>query len=193
MKPDLLFETIRCEAGVIAHLSYHQKRLTASLKCLGSKISFDLQELIHPPSEGLYRCRFVYDTNNYDIEFHPYAPRKIASLRLAFDDTIHYPLKYTHREHLNTLFEGRDGCDDVLIVKHGILTDTSIANIALLIDNRWLTPQTPLLQGTTRARLLDEGILFPAILTPHHIQDADKIAIMNAMMGFVEIENGIIT
>ncbi|MFA6188928.1 MAG: aminotransferase class IV [Sulfuricurvum sp.] len=175
------------------HLSYHQKRLMASLQCLGSKASFNLHELINPPSNGLYRCRFVYDAKNYDIEFHPYAPRKIASLRLVFDDTLHYPLKYTHRAHLNSLLERRNGCDDVLIVKNGLLTDTSIANIALLIDNQWLTPQTPLLQGTTRARLLDEGVLSPAILTPHHIQDANKIAIMNAMMGFVEIENGIIT
>lgn len=193
MKPNLLFETIRCEDGVIAHLSYHQKRLSASLQCLGSNTFFDLQELISPPQNGLYRCRFLYDATSYDIEFHPYTPRTISSLRLVVANTIHYPLKYLHRDNLNLLFDKRLECDDVLIVKDGILRDTTIANIALFIDGQWLTPQTPLLHGTTRARMLDEGVLLPAVLTPDDIPKAQKIAIMNAMVGFVEIENGIIT
>lgn len=193
MKPDLLFETIRCEDGVVSHLSYHQQRLTSSLQCLGSSAHFDLSRLIDPPSSGLYRCRFVYDATDFHIEYHPYTPRLITSLRLVLDDTIHYPLKYTHRDHLNTLFESRGSCDDVLIVKEGTLRDTTIANIALMIDGQWLTPQVPLLRGTTRSRLLDEGFLLPEVLTPDDLHKAQKIAIMNAMVGFVEIENGIIT
>lgn len=193
MKPDLLFETIRCENGLAAHLNYHQKRLNSSLQCLGSKTHFDLDKLIIPPSNGLYRCRFIYDADSYRIEYHTYALRTISSLRLIIDDTLHYPLKYTHRNELNALFERRDNCDDVLIVKNGILKDTTIANIALYIEGQWLTPRQPLLYGTTRERLLDEGFLVSAVLTPDDIPKAQKIAIMNAMVGFVEIENGIIT
>jgi branched-subunit amino acid aminotransferase/4-amino-4-deoxychorismate lyase len=48
------------------------------------------------------------------------------------------------------------------------------------------------LYGTTRARLIDEGLLFPAVLTVKDIPYAQKVAVMNAMVGFVEIENGII-
>lgn len=154
---------------------------------------FDLQALITPPRIGVYRCRFIYDADSYRIEFHPYIPRKIASLRLVYEDTIHYPLKYIHRDGLNILFDKRQECDDVLIVKEGILKDTTIANIALHIEGQWLTPQAPLLYGTARARLIDEGLLIPAVLTPDDIPNARKIAIMNAMVGFVEIENGIIT
>jgi len=168
-------------------------RLTSSLQCLGSKTHFDLEKLIVPPSNGLYRCRFLYDATDYRIEFHPYTPRPMASLRLVFDDTVHYPLKYTNRDQFNSLFARREACDDVLIVKEGILRDTTIANIALFIEGQWLTPQQPLLRGTTRERLLDEGFLLPAVLTPNDIPKAQKIAIMNAMVGFVEIENGIIT
>jgi 4-amino-4-deoxychorismate lyase len=192
LKPNLLFETIRCEDGIAAHLDYHQKRLSASLQCLGSNAQFNLQELIIPPSNSIYRCRFVYDADSYRIEFHPYSPKEIVSLRLAEHDTIHYPLKYSHRDELNALYELRGTCDDVLIVKGGILKDTTIANIALFIDGQWLTPQMPLLYGTTRARLIDEGLLVPAVLTPDDVVHAHKVAIMNAMVGFVEIENGII-
>lgn len=163
------------------------------MQCLGSNTRFDLQELISPPPSGVYRCRFLYNATDCDIEFHPYTPRNISSLRLVVDDAIHYPLKYLHRDSLNLLFDRRQECDDVLIVKDGILRDTTIANIALFIDGQWLTPQTPLLHGTTRARMLDEGVLSPAVLTPDDIPKAQKIAIMNAMVGFVEIENGIIT
>jgi len=193
LKADLLFETIRCEDGIIQHLPYHQKRLDSSLRCLGCENTFHLKDLITPPSKGVYRCRFLYDTTDYRIEFHPYTPRPISSLRLVFDDTIHYPLKYTHRDHLNQLFERKEQCDDVLIVKDGLIKETTIANIALLVDDQWLTPQTPLLYGTTRARLLDEGFLLPALLSPNIIDKAQKVAIMNAMVGFVEVENGIIT
>jgi len=193
LKPDLLFETIRCEDGVARHLDYHQKRLNTSLQCLGSTTSFDLHTLITAPETGVYRCRFIYDAYAYRTEFHPYTPRKISSLRLITDNTVHYPLKYTHRDELNSLFECRETSDDVLIVKKGILKDTTIANVALFIDGQWLTPQTPLLYGTTRARLIDDGFLIPAVLTPDDIPNAQKIAVMNAMVGFVEIENGIIT
>lgn len=162
------------------------------MQCLGFKIPFDLQALITPPEVGVYRCRFIYDADSYRIEFHPYTSRKISSLHLISENTVHYPLKYTYRNELDSLFERRDACDDVLIVKDGILKDTTTANIALLINGQWLTPQTPLLFGTTRARLIDEGLLMPAVLTPEDISNAQKIAIMNAMVGFVEIENGII-
>lgn len=165
----------------------------SSLQCLGSKTLFDLKSLVTPPKSGLYRCRFIYDADTYRIEYHPYTFRKITSLRLITDDTVHYPLKYTYRDGLNSLFDRRDASDDVLIVKDGILKDTTIANIALLIDEKWLTPQTPLLYGTTRARLIDEGYLIPTVLTPDDIANARKVALMNAMVGFVVIENGIIT
>lgn len=192
MTSNTLFETIRCEDGCGFHLDYHQKRIATSLQCLGSATSFDLTALITPPKTGLYRCRFIYDTQGYQIEYHPYIPRTLNSIRLITDDSIHYPLKYTHRDELNALFDKRKSADDVLIVKNELLKDTTIANIALFIDGQWLTPQTPLLYGTTRARLIDEGLLFPAVLTVKDIPYAQKVAVMNAMVGFVEIENGII-
>ena len=65
-----------------------------------------------------------------------------------------------HRQKkLNSLFQIRQDKDDILIVKNGLLTDTSIANIALYDGNDWYTPLHPLLKGTKRAELLDKGVL----------------------------------
>jgi len=188
----MLLETIRCEHNEAKHLSYHQKRLELACQALGITKRYDLNALITPPDEKLYRCRFLYDHEGYSIEFHPYSPKKIDSLKLITCDTLEYPLKYADREVLNALFELREECDDVLIVKNGCLSDTTIANVALQIDGVWLTPDKPLLKGTTRARLMAEKFLTPAPLSPSDIAKATKIAIMNAMVGFIEVENGII-
>lgn len=189
----MLLETIRCNLGEALHLSYHQQRLERSLKQLGYTTRYDLHTLISPPDDALYRCRFLYDSLQYSVEFIPYTPRPVISLKLVYDDTIEYPLKYSNRENLNTLYELRGECDDVLIVKNGLLSDTTIANIALKIDDRWYTPEYPLLEGTTRARLLDEGFLRTAPLSISDLSKADSVAIMNAMVGFLEVENGIIS
>ncbi len=188
----MLLETIRCENGVALYLPYHQARLNQSLRTLNTTQTYDLQSLIIPPIGGIYRCRFLYNATKFSIEFHPYVPRTLSSLKLIYDDTIVYPFKDSNREALNILFEQRGQCDDVLIVKNGLLSDTTIANIALEINGKWLTPDTPLLMGTTRARLIKEGVLTPAPLCPEDIAKATKLALMNAMVGFIEVENGII-
>lgn len=188
----MLLETIRCEHNEAKHLSYHQVRLDQTCQILGIPKRYDLSTLITPPDDKLYRCRFLYDQKGYSVEFHPYSPKKISSLKLITRDSLEYSFKYAEREVLNSLFELRGECDDVLIVKNGYLSDTTIANIALKIDGVWLTPDAPLLQGTTRARLIDEGFLTPYPLKPADIAKATKIALMNAMVGFVEVENGII-
>lgn len=188
----MLLETIRCEHGQALHLPYHQQRLDATLQALGIRAAFDLQALMIPPEEGIFRCRFLYGAEGFTIEYHPYAPRTFRSLRIVHADTLDYRHKYADRSGLNALFEQRGACDDVLIVRGGMLCDTTIANIALLIGEQWLTPEEPLLMGTTRARLIDEGVLTPAPLRVGDICRARKVAVMNTMMGLVEVENGII-
>jgi 4-amino-4-deoxychorismate lyase len=80
----------------------------------------------------------------------------VSSLHLIESDTINYTYKSTHREELNALYAQRGMADDILIVKDGYLTDTSIANIALYDGHTWFTPAHPLLQGTKRAELLND-------------------------------------
>ncbi len=189
----MFLETLRAQNGKIEHLSYHQARINRSLEEIGFSSLYDLASLITPPSEGVYRCRFLYSTKGYEITFHPYTPKVISSLKILHADTLDYHLKYSDRKSLDALFSQREGGDDILIVKNGFLTDTTIANIALLIDGKWLTPDTPLLEGTTRTRLIDKGFITPAPLRRADIAKATKIALMNAMMGFIEVENGIIT
>lgn len=188
-----LLETIKVIDAEIQNLSYHQQRYESSLKTLGYLARHDLREFITPPKEGIYRCRVVYNEEIVKVEYFPYLFSPIDSLKLVTDDDIDYSLKYEKREELNRLFELRGSCDDVLIAKNSYLSDTTKANIALFDGSKWYTPSKPLLYGTTRARLLDENRIFAKSLHVNDLKNFSKVAVMNAMVDFSLVKNGIIS
>ncbi len=100
--------------------------------------------------EGLNRLRIVYGREIEEVTYTPYQMRQVNTLRLVVDDAVDYTYKSTDREGLNRLYARRDGADDVLIVKDGRLTDTSIGNVAFFDGQKWYTPLHPLLKGTMR-------------------------------------------
>jgi len=187
-----LLETIRCENGLAQHLTYHQQRVERSLKVLGSNIKYDLASLITPPDNKLYRCRIIYNTNSFNIEYIPYQKRVIQTLQTVQANHLDYRLKYADRTELNELFSQRDEADDILIIQNNLVTDTSIANIAFFDGKRWITSKKPLLKGTTRARLLDEKKIFEQDINVADLHKFTEFALMNAMIGFDEIKDGII-
>lgn len=187
-----LLETIRCENGQAAHLPYHQQRVDSSLKALGHASHLDLAAVISPPDDGLYRCRIIYDATACSVEYIPYLQRAVRSLQAVVADDLDYALKYADREELDRLFAQRGETDDVLIIKNGLVTDTSVANIAFYDGRQWRTPKHPLLKGTTRARLLDEKKIMEDEITVNDLAKFTHFALLNAMIGFNEIENGII-
>ena len=79
-------------------------------------------------------------------------------------------------------------CDEIIIVKNGLITDTSFTNLALFDGNRWLTPKPPLLLGPKRAQLLEAGIIEEAELTLEDLRKAEKVSLFNAMIDFGERE-----
>jgi 4-amino-4-deoxychorismate lyase len=98
----------------------------------GKKPDFKLALVIRIPikmQSGHFRCRVDYDVDIKEIAFSPYIRKEIKSLKLVTDDSIEYPHKYSDRGRIEKLFESRDECDDILIVKNGLITDTSMANI----------------------------------------------------------------
>ncbi len=180
-------ETIRAVDGEVFHISFHQERYESVLKKFGVQDVKNLKQFIKPPEIGLYRCRLTYDLSKaqqIDVTYHEYKKRDISSLKLVYDDEIEYALKSTCRERLDALYDQRGECDDVLIVKNSLITDTTIANIAFYDSNRWVTPALPLLKGTTRERLLRDEKIFEEEITIKDLKKFSKIAIMNAMIDF---------
>lgn len=169
-------------------MSYHQKRYESVLNSLGIEKKKDLIEYLNPPEFGIYRCRLVYTHDEINVSYHEYQKKDIKSLKLIFNNEIDYSLKFENREDIDVMYKQRDDGDDILIIKDLLVTDTSIANIAFYKNGEWFTPKTPLLKGTTRARLIDEGKIFEADIKVQDIRSFSKIALLNAMIDFDVIE-----
>jgi len=177
-------ETIKIVDGEIFNLEYHQNRYESVLGSLGVQKKEDLSIYINPPEFGLYRCRLLYTKDTIDVSYHKYKKRDISSLKLVFDNTIEYSNKSTCRDDIDKLFDKKEDCDDILIIKNLLVTDTSIANIAFYTDNGWITPKQPLLKGTTRARLIEEGKLSEIDIKVQDLRNFSKVALLNAMIDF---------
>ena len=179
-KETLCFETIKCFDGMPFYINYHNARIARTIG-----LNLNLHDFIFSPSDELLRCKVIYDEEGVkSINYFPYKKREIKSFKLVTSDNIVYDKKYLDRSEIDKLYAKRGECDEVIIVKNGFVTDTSIANLAFFIEDRWLTPREPLLLGTTRARLLDEKEIFEADIDIKMLKKASKIAIMNAMVGF---------
>ncbi|RBQ32607.1 branched-chain amino acid aminotransferase [Arcobacter sp. FW59] len=181
----MFFETIKCEDFEVFNLDYHNKRVANTIG-----LNINLQEYINPISNELLRCKVIYDENGIlDVQYFPYKKREIKSFKIVVDDEINYSKKYLNRTKLDELYEKRDTCDEVIIVKNGIVTDTTISNIAIFYEDFWISSKNCLLNGTTRARLIQEKKIFEKDITLEMLKNSSKIALFNAMIGFDEIKD----
>ena len=184
-------ETIKIKDGKVLNLNRHQERMEKTITHFFPDNKYPLlKSILHPmPCMTFHKARVVYGEHGIeDVQYSPYTIRAIHSLKLVIDDDIDYTYKSTDRSALNRLVEQKGECDDILIVKYGLLTDTSFTNIAFWDGSQWLTPQFPLLKGTKRALLLDKGILRETDLTIKDLKRCKKICLINAMIDLGEIE-----
>lgn len=179
------FETIRCEDYEVFHLEYHNQRIANTIG-----MNFNLQEYIYPTDHHLLKCKVVYNNNEIlDVSFSPYKKREIKKFKIVYANEISYKYKSTNRENIDRLYLEKENCDEIIIVKDNYITDTTIANIAIELNGKWITPKVPLLFGTTRARLLETEQLKIENITVQDLQKANKFALMNAMIGFDIVED----
>ncbi len=184
----LLIESIKLYNGAYHNLFYHEQRMNRSLKMLcGVEDYFNLEEFlqhVEQPTNGLFKCRIVYDDESKSVEYIPYIPRLITTLRVIEHDRISYEFKYSDRKTIDKLFELRQSCDDILIVKRGLVTDTSYANILFKRDAKWYTPYSPLLKGTMRANLLEHEKIEEEEIHVNDIKTYDSFKLINALLEF---------
>lgn len=198
-------ETIKIKNGKALALPYHQARMERTIRKFFpsfpsftsfpslATVEIKLSSLISPNEEmHLYKARVVYGAQGVEaIEYAPYKMKEIHSLKVVEDNNIDYTYKSTDRSALNALVAQKGDCDEIIIVKNGLITDTSFTNLALFDGNNWLTPKHPLLHGTKRAQLLEAGIIEEAELTLEDLRKAEKVSLFNAMIDFGELVIGI--
>ena len=181
-----LFETLCIANGMVLHTDYHLRRIVISIKELGiknpginEKVLSSLASTVSPV--GTFRCRFEYGENGYHSQTLEYTMPSVNTLKIVDGGSIDYKLKFTDRATLEKLFDLRQGCDDILIVKEGCVTDTSVANLILHDGKKWYTPDTPLLAGTARARWIHNGILTECRIRVKDLENFSSFSLINAL------------
>ena len=185
-------ESIQLFDGEFKRLEYHQGRVRAAMTdYYPTAMIFNLVESLFKtnfPVSGLYKCRVVYDTVIREIEFIPYVRREIKTLRLVETEIGSTLYKLQDRKLYNAAYDLRGDCDEVILVKNGLLTDTTFTNIALFNGKYWYTPRIPLIYGVNRAQLIQEGLLIEKDIIVSELVNFKRISLFNALNEFGDIE-----
>jgi len=185
-------ETIQLLDGEFKRLELHQFRMSkAMFDFYPNVLAISLEDALKQqiiPKVGLFKCRVVYDSEIQLIEFIPYTSPIIHSLKIIETDIPSLPYKMSNRADYQEAYSKKGNCDDVLLVKNGLLTDTSYCNIALFDGEKWFTPKTPLIQGVNRFQLLSECRLIAKDIKLDDLLNFRSISLFNALNEFGTIE-----
>jgi para-aminobenzoate synthetase/4-amino-4-deoxychorismate lyase len=114
-------------------------------------------------------------------------------IRLALDDVPVDPTDVFvfHETTMRRRYEDArarhpDADDTLLINTHGDITETSAANVAVMLGGRWWTPplDSGLLAGTERAALLDERAIEERVIDVNEARTAQALAVIGSVRGW---------
>lgn len=184
----LFIETVRWSDGHYHLTELHRQRLDRTRREVFGPTGETLPPDWLPPvpdemKDLTVKCRVKYDTTIRTVEFEPYRPKKVSSLKLVDGGGIDYHLKYNDRTALSELAKMRGDADDVIIIKDGLITDTSYSNLVFATENgQFLTPDRPLLRGVMLSHLTTAGKVIPARLRPEDLRPGNRYGIRCAFM-----------
>jgi len=182
----MFIETLRIQDGHPCHLDGHTDRMRRTAKHFGfapPDLPADLDALV--PADlrtGTIRCRVLYDHTLREITFTPYRKRLIERLIAVDAGAMDYAFKYADRSPLARPQIPLAETDELLFVRNGCVTDTSYTNLILRRGDALVTPDTFLLDGTCRRRLLRMGRVRTARVRLSDLPAYDELLLVNAMM-----------
>lgn len=179
-------ETICVKDGVARNLHYHLERMNRTIREFFPNRAVVTEEDLFcdiPTVDGLQKARLVYDGRGIvERSFAPYTMRNIQRIAVVEDDSISYAWKSTDRSMLIKQREKAPAYDEVIIVKEGCITDTSYTNLCFFDGKEWFTPDTPLLPGTMRQALLDQGRIKEKRIRIEDLRQYQSVSLINAMI-----------
>ena len=187
-------ESILFKDGKYHNLDFHQTRIDEVFSAFAPENDFHRLQQILPDlhMDGTFKVRMIFDTDSedamYNIEYAEYHVRKIQSVEVVSSASFDYSFKYEDRSKIDTLVRSSQA-DDIIIAVGSNITDGSYSNLAFWDGSKWLTPNTPLLKGTRRAKLLQEQKISEVPIQLSDLPSFQKVSLINAMMdlGTVEI------
>lgn len=180
----MFLETICIVDGVVKNPKIHVERMkrTASYFKFIAPTLPELACLLPVKIQvGKVKCRILYHETIREVTFERYRPKKVESLKLI-EASPDYTFKYSDRRELNELMALKGECDEILVVRNGFVTDTSYSNVVLRRGNELVTPSDPLLNGTKRQKLLQEGIIKEKRIHKDSLPVYDRLYLINAIL-----------
>lgn len=178
-------ETIKVYEGKFFNLPFHIRRMQSTASTFFGRMDNIIISEDDIPSQfrkGLVKCRIVYANTLLSIEYEHYSFRNIKSLTLIEDNEIEYSYKSTDRRQFNNLMQRKGNADDIIIVKNGLITDTSYTNLVFEDLSGLYTPDSYLLNGTKRQSLIRDGVVKERRIGVADITSYSKVYLINAMM-----------
>ncbi|MGH2636286.1 MAG: aminodeoxychorismate synthase component I [Actinomycetota bacterium] len=194
-----LFETLRHDEDGYRHLPEHLERLGASARYFGFRFEMEaavaaIKRAVAEGGGGSLRVRLTLSRDGSllaDVSPVPAAPD--GPVRVTLDDEPVDPddVWLFHKTTRRAPYERRKGrrpdVDDVVLVNtRGEVTESTIANLAVEIGGRWVTPPVDvgLLPGSYRAVLVRDGTLAERRVTIAELLGADEVALVNSVRGW---------
>lgn len=187
MRKKSFIETIKVKDGELYNFPMHLHRLQNTAHVFyQTSLALELSEGYIPDDmrSGLVKCRIVYSDEIESIQFEPYVFKTIKTLAVIYNDTIDYTYKSVDRSSLDQLLSSKGDCDDILIVKNNLITDTSYSNVVFRhrLSGELQTPSNPLLKGIKRQSLLEKGVISERVIRIDDLPEYDELFLINAMI-----------
>ena len=200
-RPLAALETMLVEDGRFPHLERHLHRLahTDADLGLGIDVAAARDRLAQVAAEfpsGRRRVRLTARDEGLSVEVSAMMetplPVRLAIAREPLDVEALHPViahKTTWRAHYDRLRHlAPHGAFDVIChTPDGVVTETTLGNLALELDGRWVTPSAAagLLPGVERAHWLASGRLVEAEVTLADLDRATGFALLNGVRGWL--------
>lgn len=194
-----LIETMRWEpSSGFYELARHLSRLSDSAWYFDvpldpAEVRSALDRATRGADHGL-RVRLLVDRTGWiTVETDPLPEPSRTPIDLAVDtERVRPEDPFLHHKTTNraVYLEARkrfpDADDVIMVNRAGHVTETTIGNLAILHDGRWVTPPTAdgLLGGVRRAALLSSGDLTEQSVTVDELLAAEAVARINAVRGW---------
>ncbi len=170
------------------NLKYHQERVDKTFKVFFPDFEpLNLNEIQadFPPNKEKTKCKLFYNGTFFNFECSKYEEKIYDKFKVVDAGEVDYSFKYSKRDFFEEVQKQYPDYG-IIFVRNGKVTDTTYSNLVFQANDKWLTPDTVLLKGTQRERLIDEYKISESDVAVKELREFKKFKLINSML---DIEN----
>jgi len=193
-----LLESMLLEDGAIFLMQRHLERMKASAGYFGfcfpeRQIRSSLDEVAAAHPQGSWKIRLLVERGGMiqsEARERERSDQRALRVALASEPVNAHDRFLFHKTTNRGVYEralaSRPDCDDVILWnERGEVTESTVANVVLLLDGKSYTPpQTAgLLAGTMRAELLATGKIRERVIRREELHERSELFLVNSVSG----------